>query len=350
MPETPLRDEPDAVRPPSAEPLLRHRRLRRGGPRSALARLQRDFAAREIRDLSDGVVAESSGRLRRERADRPPSSSRTGSMARECVGATSVSVNANRIVTRDPPIGDRSDVFMPGGRGPGELRDRQTPSADTNFTVFHLNARGLNDRKQRNLALVDALLGSLGHPTFVVITETWLNDELEIVNLSGYHRVSRLDRRGAVRGGVAVFARKGYESSIVHVGDSEVDERSWHIIHANSGPILLGAWYRPPDDEVDSIHRFEREYLKFSEECVSSIVVGDMNTHNKDWLRWSNSNSREGRVLEDICCGCGLEQKVHGPTRGPYLLDLVLSDFLPGIKAKVTAGIHDNDHRGVPSQ
>ena len=200
------------------------------------------------------------------------------------------------------------------------------------------------------MALVDALLIKVGLPSFVVLTETWLDQEIATVNLSGYHRISRLDRRGwtrSDRGGVAVFARDGFERSIVHIANSEVDERSWHVIHADSGPILLGGWYRTSDDEVESIKRFEEEYIKFSAECVSSIIVGDMNCHNKEWLKWSSRNSPEGTALEDVCCSCGLSQKVKGPTRGPHLLDLVLSDFESGVRTRITPGIHDNDHKGV---
>ena len=35
------------------------------------------------------------------------------------------------------------------------------------------------------------------------------------------------------------------------------------------------------------------------------------------------------------------------PTRGPHLLDLVLSDFASGIRCRVVPGIHGNDHDGV---
>ncbi len=132
------------------------------------------------------------------------------------------------------------------------------------------------------------------------------------------------------------------------MGDSADDERSWHVIHADCGPVLLGAWYRPPAyGEVASIQRFEQEFQRFSQDCVSSIIIGDMNVHNLEWLRWSNRNTPEGNELENSCCLCGLAQHVNGPTRGEYLLDLVLSDFASGIRTAITPGIHDNDHRGV---
>ena len=35
------------------------------------------------------------------------------------------------------------------------------------------------------------------------------------------------------------------------------------------------------------------------------------------------------------------------PTRGPYLLDLVLSNFVSGIRCQVVPGVRDDDHEGV---
>ena len=66
------------------------------------------------------------------------------------------------------------------------------------------------------------------------------------VNIPGYFSVSRRDRNdGRQGGGIAPYAaeRTRYMGHI----DSIDAERSWHIIHADVGPILLGVWYRPPD-------------------------------------------------------------------------------------------------------
>ena len=75
--------------------------------------------------------------------------------------------------------------------------------------------------------------------------------------------------------------------------------------------------------------------------------MGDMNCHNPEWLHFSRSNTPEGRELEAVCCAHGLRQLVKEPTRGPYLLDLVLSDLASGIRCRVVPGIHGTDHDGV---
>ncbi len=247
------------------------------------------------------------------------------------------------------PKGDGPDLSVnpPHGRGPVQSRDPTTPCAQTCFSLHHLNVRGLRG----NEGLLVALLESLGSPHFVAVTETWLDRATEDSKLAGYKLVSRLDRRNMVRtdrGGIALFARDGHEMSIVHVADSESDERSWHVIHSDIGPILVCVWYRRPNPgETDSIQRFETEFQRYSEDCVASIVVGDMNVHNPSWLRWSSGDSREGSELENVCALNGLEQFVKGPTRGDSLLDLVLADFESGLKTEITPGIHDDDHRGV---
>ena len=152
----------------------------------------------------------------------------------------------------------------------------------------------------------------------------------------------------ADRGGIGLFVRDGLQNNVVHVGDSDADERSWHVIHSKSGPILLCVWYRRPDrGEIASIRRFEIEFRQYSSQAIAFLAVGDFNVHNKAWLRFSNADAPEGLELESVCCSYGLRQHVKEPTRGPYLLDLVLSDFESGVTCKVTPGIHDNDHRGV---
>ena len=122
------------------------------------------------------------------------------------------------------------------GRGPGQPSVPLTPCASVCFTIFHLNPRGLRCPPQ-NLAKVDALLCSLNTPDFVAITETQLDLGTAVCCLSGYHVVSRLDRRQGLRtdaGGIAFFVRDGLQNQVVHIGDSDVDEKSWHVIHANS--------------------------------------------------------------------------------------------------------------------
>lgn len=67
-----------------------------------------------------------------------------------------------------------------------------------------------------------------------------------------------------------------------------------------------------------------------------------MNVHNTQWLTHSSGTSVEGRALHAWCCEHGFQQKVRQPTRGPYLLDLVLTDLGSKVKTSVVAGISDH--------
>ena len=70
-----------------------------------------------------------------------------------------------------------------------------------------------------------------------------------------------------------------------------------------------------------------------------------MNVHNLRWLRYSSSNSVEGRALHRFCMEYGFDQYVKQPTRDQHLLDLVLSDMGEALSSRVVAPIAD--HNGV---
>ena len=75
-----------------------------------------------------------------------------------------------------------------------------------------------------------------------------LKKQVEIRDGAAQQQRRRMDRRTDMRGGgIALYAKEGYQHSIAHLCDSAVGERSWFIIHADSGPILLCLWYRRPD-------------------------------------------------------------------------------------------------------
>ena len=135
---------------------------------------------------------------------------------------------------------------------------------------------------------------------------------------------------------------------IVHISDSHILELSWHTLHSDAGPLLLGVWYRPPRrGEVASISVFDNELNQVEEDFISRIIVGDMNVHNEEWLQFSRGESPEGRELETVCSSHGLKQCVKEATRGNYLLDLVLSDLGSCLRCAVHPGILDKDHRCV---
>ena len=75
--------------------------------------------------------------------------------------------------------------------------------------------------------------------------------------------------------------RDDYCDNVMHIGDLPADERNWHIVHCDCGPVLLCLWYRRPcPNEIASIQRFDEELCRYSRDTVGTIIMGDMNVHN----------------------------------------------------------------------
>ena len=71
--------------------------------------------------------------------------------------------------------------------------------------------------------------------------------------------------------------------------------------------------------------------------------MGDLNCHNSRWLRYSSCVSVEGRALHRFSMESGLHQFVKKPTRGDYLLDLVLSDLGDVVSTRVLPPVADHN-------
>ena len=73
-------------------------------------------------------------------------------------------------------------------------------------------------------------------------------------------------------------------------------------------------------------------------------MLGDLNVHSIRWFIYPARESVEGRLLCDISHQLGLRQLVKEPTRGKYILDLVLID-VPDCTARPGAAVAD--HKSV---
>ena len=89
----------------------------------------------------------------------------------------------------------------------------------------------------------------------------------------------------------------------------------------------------------------QSEIERLRDDCVGVILLGDINIHHTRWLRFSNRNTELGERLWEVCRDLGLKQIVAKPTRGEYLLDLILTDSPSLCKVDVLPEI--SDHRVV---
>ena len=93
------------------------------------------------------------------------------------------------------------------------------------------------------------------------------------------------DKRG---GGITLFVLSAVAKNIVLLEYLKSHERSYNILHADLGPILVCIWLRLPcTGKVDSIASFEARLPRLAPYFVGTIVVRDLNVHHTHWLRHS---------------------------------------------------------------
>jgi len=182
-------------------------------------------------------------------------------------------------------------------------------------------------------------------PDIVLVTETWLDDATEVVSIPGYRSIARRDRSGKKKGGgVDIFVRNGYWNAGLH-SISETSERSWVTLHTELGPLLIGVWYRPPDEAPEELASLTEELEKHSIGHIGTFLCCDANVHQKKWLKYSDGNTSLGQNLQDICSDAGLTQIVREPTPKENLLDLIMTSMPESSKATVVGSV--SDHRAV---
>ena len=208
------------------------------------------------------------------------------------------------------------------------------------FTIWHCNIRGW---LTHNAELAARIRLESQRPAVVCLNETLLDKSVGAVHLEGYALIGRRDRCDGRRGGgVMVFAREDHAAAVTLSFVSGEAERIWCILHSGRGPLGLCSWYRPPSPgELGTIESFQRELQSQMQFSTGSIIVGDFNVHSNRWLHFSNGESAEGRALADACADWGMRQLVRSPARGPYLLDLALTD-VEGASSAVLPGISDH--------
>ena len=210
----------------------------------------------------------------------------------------------------------------------------------SSFDIFHVNIQGFNVRK--GAEMVATIQSMKAPPSIICISETFLDGSTDVVTLSGYTPVARRDRCKSQKcGGIIAFAKLDVAANVTLLHTSTEAERFGLIVHSDQGPFLVGVWYRPPcPGETHSITTLEEEWQQLSSGTVGTIILGDLNVHHRRWLRYSSKESAEGAKRRDFCAEQGIRQMITEPTRGPYLLDLILTD-VSDIKCRVLPAIAD---------
>ena len=98
-------------------------------------------------------------------------------------------------------------------------------------------------------------------PHIVFLQETWLDESTEQIRMPNYKIISRRDRAlHANRGGILTLARSDF-NNLVHISNSEKEERSWHFLNTGAENLLVGNWYRPGATEHDGFECLQNEII-----------------------------------------------------------------------------------------
>ena len=162
----------------------------------------------------------------------------------------------------------------------------------------------------------------------IAITETWLDSTVLDSELEAGlpdHTWFRRDR-GSLGGGVTCAVRSNLQPT--RLPDPAGSELL--LVRLEAVSVTVAVCYRPPDDDA-ALARLT-ETLEDLPGSSKLLLVGDINLPEVQWQQRAGQahpvitrrSSRACRFL-DSCGLLGLKQWVHEPTRGPNLLDLVLT-------------------------
>ncbi|XP_055589243.1 uncharacterized protein LOC129741528 [Uranotaenia lowii] len=159
--------------------------------------------------------------------------------------------------------------------------------------LYYQNVRGLRTK-------IDELFLAVSDPEYdvIVLTETWLNDEITSVQLFGHHyNVYRRDRDPTITGlrrggGVLVAVSNRFTSfPVTVVNETELNvEHLWVAIETNQRKIYIGVVYLSPDDASDP--SILDSHLNSAAAIADSlrpndqhILLGDYNQPLLSWIK-----------------------------------------------------------------
>lgn len=206
---------------------------------------------------------------------------------------------------------------------------------------MNLNARSIVNKAQKLEALI------LGYnPHVVVLTETWLRQEIcdEDVFPPSY-RAFRRDR-ASKGGGVAILVKHDIKASMLR----QIQDHESVILKISfcSRSFTVLAVYRAPDSSPD----FFRSLYDYMNTCrhEKAILTGDFNLPGIDWSSPfpKTKNYEHASYLFDIMISQNMHQIVTHPTRvqgaSASMLDLVfITRSIEHFSVSVDPGLSDHD-------
>ncbi|PKU42731.1 adaptin ear-binding coat-associated protein 1 [Limosa lapponica baueri] len=157
----------------------------------------------------------------------------------------------------------------------------------------------------------------------VAITETWWEDLHNWSAAIDGYQLFRRGRQGRRGGGVALYVRDIFECLELTNGNDRV-ECLWVKIKgkANKADIMVGVYYRPPNQDVEINEIFYHQLAKLSQ-SLALVLMGDLNFPDISWEYNMAEREQSRRFLEWVEDNF-FTQMVSEPTRESALLDLLL--------------------------
>ena len=182
-----------------------------------------------------------------------------------------------------------------------------------------LNARSIvNTKNDLNIMVEDI------DPHIIGITESWAKTDISDaeLGLTGYvmFRRDRIGRRG---GGVIVYVKESIQAYEIKLeSKADYDEAVWCKLVSGNSKLTIGLVYRSPNINEEDNTTLQNAIKEFSKgEC---IIMGDFNHGHIQWKSLENTGG-EDRSFLFLNQESFLTQHVLEPTRGEYVLGIVLS-------------------------
>ena len=156
------------------------------------------------------------------------------------------------------------------------------------LTIFQWNARGLRGNKEQ---LKNYILKACIPPDVICVEETFLKDQIQSPKLDGYN-IIRKDCLSNERGGLAIYIKVGLNFNVLDVAEIPNIEIQGIEINTLNGHLKIFNSYITPS------LKFKKEDIQRIFPHKRSILVGDLNAHNKLW-GCSETNFR-GKIIEEI--------------------------------------------------
>lgn len=201
-------------------------------------------------------------------------------------------------------------------------------SKNPSSTTLSINALYSNFRSLKNKPIFYQTVQTQTYK-LILCAETWLKptDSNHSLIGSSPYQIIRSDRASRKGGGVAALIHNSIPFVPVNTPKvTQVDIISFDIVGPTTDPVLrIILIYRPPSTTVEYSRRLIEVLYELTSVHQPSVITGDLNLPEVDWVN-SVSASTIGNDILSLTVSANFQQLVNTPTRGPNILDILLTN------------------------